>query len=198
MINLLPPESAAAIRYGRQNTKLRRWLLGIWISVAGLAVILAGGWIYISQESKTYQKNIDTTNQQLSAQNLTKVQSDAKEISGDIKVINNILQNEIDFSQLIQTVGNVMPPGTVLSSLSLSNVVSGGIDLSANSVDSPSAAQIAVNLRDPKYNLFSKVDIVNISCDINKKSPYKCDASFRVLFSAAARTKFINVPKGSN
>jgi uncharacterized membrane protein YidH (DUF202 family) len=58
MINLLPPEHANAIRYGRHNTILRKWLIGVAIALAGLVVILAGGWAYLNQESTKLQKNM--------------------------------------------------------------------------------------------------------------------------------------------
>jgi hypothetical protein len=197
MINLLPPQHAAAIRYGRQNTVLRSWLLGLSAAIAGLILILASGWFYIGQVSKGFQKNINVTNQQLQTQNLTKVQADAKEITGDINVINKVLNQEVHFSDLIQAVGNDMPAGTVLSSLSLSNKVSGALDLSANAKDNTSATQIAINLSDPKNQLFSKVDIINISCTSNPNQAYKCDVTLRALFSNTTQAKFLGIPSGS-
>jgi Tfp pilus assembly protein PilN len=193
MINLLPTEYAASIRYGRQNTMLRNWLIGMAAATAGLVVILAGGWVYINIQAKTLQKNINTTDQQLTAQNLTQVQKDAKEITGDIKVINQVLSTEVRFSDLIQAIGNDMPPGTVLGSLSISKV-NGALDLSASAKDYQSAAQIAVNLSQSQNDLFSKVDIVNVGCT-NVVQAYPCSVTMRVLFSKSAQTKFLSVPK---
>jgi Tfp pilus assembly protein PilN len=197
MINLLPPRHADAIRYGRQNTVLRGWLIGLAAAIAGLILILAGGWLYMNKQADDLKKNITVTNQQLQAQNLAQVQKDAKEITGDINVINKVLSQEIRFSDLIQSIGNVMPSGTVLGSLSLSNKVTGALDLSANAKDYASAAQIAVNLSDPKNEIFSKVDIININCN-SGGGQYKCGATFRALFSSTARTKFLNVPTEAN
>jgi Tfp pilus assembly protein PilN len=197
MINLLPPEYAASIRYGRQNSKLIVWLGGLLGSIVVLAIILAAGWIYMNQEGQDLQKGIDATNQQLQEQNLSKVQADAKEITGDINVIDKVLSQEIQFSGLIQSIGSYMPPGAVLGTLSLSDKVTGSIDLSANTKDYASAAQVAVNLSDPKDELFSKVDIINISCDSAAEKAYKCSATFRALFSKTAQTKFLSVPVGS-
>lgn len=194
MINLLPTSYADSIRYGRQNTALRLWLVGIGAAIGGLIIIFAGGWLYINQQSKTLQKNIDTTNQQLKAQNLAQVQKDAKEITGDIKVINQVLGTEIRFSDLIKAIGNDMPPGTVLGSLSLSQV-SGALDLSANAKDYNSAAQIAVNLSNSQNALFSKVDIVNVTCTSATDKVYKCGATLKALFSKTAQNKFLSVPK---
>jgi Tfp pilus assembly protein PilN len=196
MINLLPPDQAMHIRYGRRNVRLQLWLFGMVIAIAGLLVVVSAGSIYLDKQSKNYQKDIDATNQQLKAQNLTKVQSDADELSGDVKVINQVLSQEINFSDLIQAIGQVMPSGTVLGSLSLSKT-SGSIDLNANTIDPPSAAQVAINLSDPNKDLFSKVDVVGVNCSSDKTSQYKCSATYRALFSKKAPTKFLNVPKGN-
>ena len=173
---------------------LRKWLIGMAGAILGLIVIVAGGWLYINQQAKTLQTNINTTQAQLKAQNLAQVQKDAKEITGDIKVINQVLGTEIRFSDLIQAIGNDMPQNTVLGALSLSKV-SGAIDLTAEAKDNPSAAQIAVNLTNSDNDLFSKVDIVSVNCNSASDQAYKCAVSLRALFSTAARTKFLSVPK---
>jgi Tfp pilus assembly protein PilN len=193
MINLLPPEHAALIRYGRQNTVLRKWLIGVAAALAGLALIMLSGWFYINRQEASLQKSIDATNQQLKSQNLAKVQSDAKEITGDIKVINQVLGSEIRFSDLIKSIGQDMPPGTVLGSLSLSKV-SGALDLTASATNYTSAAQIAANLSDPKNGLFSKVDIISVTCSTGGQA-YNCSTTLKALFSADAKTKFLSVPK---
>lgn len=195
MINLLPTDYADSIRYGRQNNKLRLWLIGMAVAIVGLVVVIAGGWVYINQQQKSLQANVDSTNQQLVAQNQAKVQKDAKEISGDIKVITKVLGTEIRFSDIIQAIGNDMPPGAVLSSLSLSNKINGALDLTSNTKDYPSAAQVAVNLSQSQNNLFSKVDIVSVSCSSDSPQAYKCTGVYRALFSKEATTKFLSVPK---
>jgi Tfp pilus assembly protein PilN len=193
MINLLPPQYAMRIKFGRANTVLRRWILGTLLAIGGLVVIIAGGWLYLNQQAADLNSSLANTNAQLQAQNLAKVQKDAAEITGDIKVINQLFSNEIHFSNLIQDIGRVLPPGTILSSLSLSKV-NGSVDLSANSKDYTSAAQVALNLNDPNNGLFSKVDIVNISCSNDDSTAYKCNGTFKALFSAAAQKKYLSVP----
>lgn len=195
MINLLPPERANSIRYGRQNTVLRVWMIGMGAATAGLIIILAAGWFYIHRQATTLQQGINLTNQQLQAKDLSKVQADAKEITGDIKMINQVLGSEIRFSDLIQSIGQVMPPGAVLNSLKLGKVV-GALDLSVTTKDYPSAAQVAANLSDPQNGLFTKVDIISVTCT-NQDQPtaYPCTAIFKALFSKDVQTKFLSVPR---
>lgn len=195
MINLLPPDRADAIRYARQNTVLRAWMMGMAAAIIGLIIILVTGWFYIHSQAATLQKGIDITNQQLNDKNLAQVQSDAKEITGDIKVINQVLGSEVRFSDLIQAIGQDMPDGTILSSLKIGKVV-GALDLTANSKDYQSAAQIAANLDDPKNGLFTKVDVISVTCG-GQEAPttYPCTAILKALFSDEVKTKFLSVPQ---
>jgi Tfp pilus assembly protein PilN len=193
MINLLPPEYAMRIRFGRSNAMLRRWIIGAGAAIGGLIIIVAGGLIYIRSQSVDLQNQLNKTNQSLKAQNLEKVQKDAADVTGDIKIINQVLGNEIHFSDLIQDIGKAMPSGAVLESLTLSKV-NGSLDLSASAKDYTSAAQVAINLNDPANGLFSKVDIVNINCGLS--STYKCAGTFKALFSPAAQKKYQSVPQG--
>lgn len=195
MINLMPPERVSEIRSARSNTVLRRWLVMAVGSIVILILLLFAGWLYIDQQSKDLAHNVQFSKSQLQAQDLDKVQKDAAEITGDVKVINQVLSQEIRFSDLLQAMGKVMPSGTVLDSLSLGKI-DGAIDLSAGAVDYKSAAQIALNLSDSKNGLFSKVDIVNITCGSSNDS-YKCKATFKALFDPSVKKKFLSVPQGA-
>ncbi|HET9850159.1 MAG TPA: hypothetical protein VFP35_00820 [Candidatus Saccharimonadales bacterium] len=197
MINLLPPEFAVRIKYGRANTSLRRWIIGALVAIGGLVIILAGGWLYLNSQVTDLHGQLDQTNAQLKAQNLSQVQKEASTITGDVKVINRVLDSEVRFSDLIQDIGKVMPSGTVLSSLTLDKI-NGPIDLSVNAKSYAAAAQVGVNLNDPANGLFSKVDIVSITCSNSSSSgPYACNGSFKALFSTSAIKKYQNVPGGS-
>ena len=193
MINLLPSDYGASLRFTHLNSIMRRWLVVSFLASGGLVLIMAFGWAYINQQNKNLAKNIDSINQQLQAQDLAGTQKKAKDITNNIKIINQVLSREIRFSELISHIGSVMPPGTVLSGLTLSKV-DGALDLSATARDYTSATQIAVNLGDPKNKIFDKVDIVNINCSSTSGSAYPCSATFRALFSKTTQSQFLNVP----
>ncbi len=65
MINLLPTEYSNQLRFARQNTLIRKWLVGALAAIFGLLAILALGSLYISQQSKNIQRGIDSTQKQL-------------------------------------------------------------------------------------------------------------------------------------
>lgn len=195
MINLLPNDYKLRLRYGRLNISLAQWLGASAVIIAGLGLILGVGWLYMDQQIKNLNRSIATTQEQLKTQKLEEVREQADEISQNIKVISQVLSREIRFSSLIQEIGKVMPPGAVLSSLTLSDKVTGAVDLNAQTRDSTAAAQIAINLSDPKNNIFAKVDIVNVNCSLEAKN-YPCTATLRALFDKKTSERFINVATG--
>lgn len=197
MINLLPNDYKLSLRYGRLNIRLGQWLGISTIIIAGVILILGLGWLYMDQQIKDLNRAITTTEDQLKIQNLEEVQKQADEISQNIRVINQVLGREIRFSSLIQEIGKVMPTGTVLNSLTLSEKVNGAVDLNASTKNSTAAAQIAINLSDPKNNIFAKVDIVNVNCSLEKKA-YPCTATFRALFDQKTAERFINAAAGDS
>lgn len=195
MINLLPPAYRQTLRSRHQQRLVRAWLVVLWLSTAALALILVGSWVYINKQSNDLKQSIASTNQELAAQNITKVQKDAKTLTNNIKTINQVLSREIRFSDLIQDIGKVMPSGTVLNSLTLGQAT-GALDLSASAKNYATAAQIAVNLSDPANMIFNKVDINSISCS-SASTAYPCTGSFRALFSKTAQSRYLGVAQGS-
>ncbi len=197
MINLLPPDYRSKLHYDRLNAGLRHWIAIGLVAIVGLIVILAAGWLYIDRQVKDLNTSIADTEQQLQSQNLEQVKKQADQISQNVRIINQVLGREIRFSELIQDIGQVMPNGTILGSLTLSKV-SGALDLSASAKSYASAAQVAVNLSDPKNNIFAKVDIINISCSNSTPGSYPCDASFKALFDKKTQSRFLNAASGGS
>jgi Tfp pilus assembly protein PilN len=197
LINLLPPAYSEKIHSGRFNEQIRKWILGFSVACGGLLVIILTGYLLINQQIRVLQTSIQSQNDSLNSSNLTQIKSDATKISGNLKVINQVLGQEVHFSKLIQEIGKVMPAGSVLESLTLSNKVSGALDLSAQASTYKAAAQIAVNLSDPANNIFTKVDIVQIGCSPNPL-PYPCTGSYKALFDSKAQSRFLNATQGSS
>lgn len=196
MINLMDPVQSANLRYRHINSILRRWIIMLTLATLGLLLVVILGWLYIGNQNRQLTGSINSTQQQLQTQNLTSVKTQATTISNNVKIINQVLSKEIRFSSLLQAIGTVIPSGAVLSGLSL-NDVNGAIDLSANSTNYVSAAQLAVNLGDPKNNIFQKVDIINITCTEVKGNAYPCTAQYKALFGPTTKNRFLNVPSGA-
>lgn len=186
MINLLPPDSKSTLVYARRNTQLVRFVVGAAIGAFGILLVAGAGMLYLNQEVSSYKKSIQQADQELKAQQETKVIAEVQGISDSLQLVVNVLGQEVLFSQLIQEIGSVMPAGTVLQDLSLSNELSGALQLQAGAVSNTAASQVLVNLRDPKNNIFSEADLESIQCtepELGESSAYPCTVTIKTLFA---------------
>lgn len=192
MINMLPGEYVEVIRHSKSNDQLIHWILAVMAAIAGLIVILGFGWLYLNHQNTVLNSDIARGKQQLEEQNIAQVRKDAEQISKDIKTINQVLGREIRFSALMQEIGKAMPPGSILGGLTLTKV-DGSIDLTASAKDYTTGAQVALNLSDPKNNIFSRADIVSINCT-SADTQYKCGVVLKALFDKTSQNRFLNIP----
>lgn len=193
MINLLPPEIKDDVTYARRNTKLLRWLIAIAIAGIGAVLILAFGQLYLTQSANTYTKQIAEGQERLKIQKLDETQARVSEISGNLKLVVQVLSRELLFSKVLKQVGAAIPTGAVLTELTI-NKVEGGINLTFEAKDYQTGSQIALNLQDPANKVFDKADIEKIGCDSELQSghTYLCEVSIRALFGDKSPYLFIN------
>jgi Tfp pilus assembly protein PilN len=193
MINLLPADIKRAYRFGRINRHLVHWITVFAFGIAGAALLTGIGYLYLDRTANDYQNQIDTSNQQLTAQNLNAVQSQVKDISNNLSLVVQVLSKQVLFSGLLQQLATLMPADTNLTGLSISQS-QGAIDITAAAKNYSAASRIQVNLTDPNNQLFSKADIVSINCSGVTK--YPCSIELRALFSADNQYMLINKKAG--
>ncbi len=194
MLNLLPPDIKKSYKYAKQNVILRQWIVFFVLAIFGIGVILSYGLFTISKNSNSYNNQINSLNKQLASEHLSSVKMQVVNISNSLNLAIKVLSNEILFSKLIQQIGAAMPSGSVLTGLNIDQI-QGGITLSASSTDYQTATQTQVNLSSPANGIFSKVDIVNISCSgqgASSNSNYPCSIELRALFNTNNQFLFIN------
>ena len=197
MINLLPPELQTTLGYARLNTKLRRTAIGLATLLVAIILTFLGGLLYLKQTSKTLNKQLDVGRSQLAIQDQAQIKQQVDDLSGTLKLVEQVLSKEVLFSKLLKQVGSVMPAGSVLTALSI-NQISGGLDLQAKATDYQTATQVQVNLQDPKSILFDKVDIINVQCQTSAgatdtvAAKYPCTVQMRALFSKTNPFLFIS------
>jgi hypothetical protein len=196
MINLLPPDIKNGYRYARSNVLLRQWVTIFIVALVGLGAIATFGLLSIHQSSRSYEKQIAVSDALFQKENYTAVQKRVEDISGSFKLVVNVLGQEILFSQLIKQIAATIPPKANLTGLNI-NQAQSAIDITANAVDYNTATQVQVNLADPTNKIFSKADIVNISCisktdAVPTSSGYPCTVNIRALFSNNNTYLFIN------
>ena len=197
MINLLPPETKHAYRYAVQNERLLKWVLALVIGLVGLGAIGTYGWVSLHQAIDTNTKSVNSLESTLTAEDLNGTETQVQTISNDFSLVVKVLSQEVLFSKLLKQIAAAMPQGANLTSLNISSTTKGsGLDITAESTDYTAATQVQVNLADPNNGIFSKADLVNISCGssptTNQINAYPCTVSLRAQFAANNQFLFIN------
>jgi Tfp pilus assembly protein PilN len=198
MINLLPPEAKQNLTYARRNTVLLHWAGMLVLSITGVGIIVLGGLFYIRQATHDYTVQKQKTEASLQSQNLDSTQKQVEEISSSLKLSVQVLSREVLFSKLIQQIGAVIPANASLTDLKIIQT-QGGIDLTAIASDYNTATQVQVNLQDPANKIFSKADILNVTCGgTNSPNPrYPCTITIKAQFAKSNPFLFINTSSGS-
>lgn len=195
MINLLPPDLKSSYRYAHLNAKLLRWIGVFGLAIIGLVVISAGGLLYLYQTSRSYDTQISSLNRTLKEQNIDEVSKQTEHISNNLKLAVKVLSKEVLFSKLLTHLASITPSNANLTDLNISQEQT-GIDITAETTDYNAATQLQVNLSDPNNKLFTKADIVSISCESNSDSgtstKYPCSVVIRALFVKDNPFLFIN------
>src|SRR5690606_34427376 len=116
-------------------------------------LIIAAGYIYLSQSVNTYAQRLEETRLQLEVQNLEETQSQVTNISESVQLVTQVLSKQVLFSKLLAQIGSSIPSGAVLTGINLTEV-NGGIDLIFQARDLQTGSQIIVNLQDPNNQIF--------------------------------------------
>lgn len=188
MINLLPLQQREAIMYARRNTKLLRWVIGLAIVMVLMVLLWAVGYAVIDRSIASYEQQIASKEVDLQNQQAGETEQRVQAFSNNMKLIVKVLSQQVVFSQLFREVGAVMPPGTVLSNLDISEV-DGGIDLVIQAENYDAATQAQVNL-EAENKLFEKADIISVTC--GSAGQYPCTANLRALFTSNNPFLFLN------
>ncbi|MDB5166393.1 MAG: hypothetical protein JWM37_465 [Candidatus Saccharibacteria bacterium] len=194
MINLLPPDIKQGFRYARYNYRLLHWCVALLCVFIGLTALTTAGLILLGRSAASYRTEISQTEASLASQNLKATEKQITDMSNNLKLMNTVLSKEILFSQLLTRLGSLMPSDAVLTNLSISQTTS-AIDITANTANYDAATQLQVNLADPANQIFSKADIVSISCasgtDVTNAA-YPCTVGIKALFKSDNPFLFIN------
>lgn len=185
MINLLPPEVKNSYKYARSNRQLRRWVFIFLGGLIGLVIIVTYGLLNITQSTADYTSRIAASEASLHQGKFAETQAKVQDISNSFNLVVKVLGQEVLFSELIKQIAVIIPANANLQSLNI-NQVQGAIDISAIATDYSTATQVQVNLADASNKIFSKADIVNISCGSTSavNPAFPCTVNIRALFAA--------------
>lgn len=158
-------------------------MVGMSIGIICVIIVVLGGWLYLQQETNAYKKSIAGTEEILKLSDENKTIARAGEISDSLKLVVQVLSQEVRFSDLIPQIGSVMPSGTVLQDLTLDATLSGGIDLEVGAQSHAAGVQAQANLQDARNRIFEKADIISSTCKDDPGLRYPCVIKMRALFA---------------
>ncbi|HVX47848.1 MAG TPA: hypothetical protein VHA05_00630 [Candidatus Saccharimonadales bacterium] len=193
MINLLPPDVKQSYRYARRNVALRKWAVMFAVALFGLAIIGTFGLLTLQQSTNKYNHRIASTQQLFKQEDFAGTQAKVQDISNSFRLVVKVLSQEVLFSKLLSQIAATIPPNSKLTGLDI-NQTQGGIDITAAAKDYGTATQVQVNLADPANKIFSKADLVNVSCGSTSAADpdYPCTVNIRALFASNNPYLFIN------
>ncbi len=179
--------------YARRNVVLRKWFVAFLIAFIGLGGLATYGLLTLHQSTTHYRQQNAVAQAAFQKENSSAVQQQVQSISNNFRLTVKVLSQEVLFSQLIKQIAATIPNNANLTGLSIPQT-QGGIDITADATDYKTATQVQVNLSDPKNEIFSKADIVSITCDSSSQTnaAYPCTVSIRALFARNNPFLFIN------
>lgn len=197
MINLLPPNIKQTLRYADYNSRLVRLVTGLIVGIFGVILVTGVGYFYLHQETKSYKADVEASEKKLKQRKEKDTIARVEEISSSLKLVVNVLSQEILFSKLIRQVGAQMPPNTVLQDLKLSSELTGALDLQVGASSYDAATQVQVNLMNSQNNIFDRADIIRVNCggSNNESSGYPCQASLRAVLNKDSDFTLLNTSK---
>lgn len=196
MINLLPADTKRSISYARRNTQLLRACLAVLAIIGCIIVLFGAGQWYLASSTAKYEDQVAQLKTSLQEQDIEGTKQRIQDLSGSVKLALQVLSQEILFSKLLRQAGSVMPDGSSLNSLEISNGVK-GIDITAGVDNYQVGTQVQINLSNPNNKLFDKVDLVSVSCSGSAPAGYPCTAKLRALFGDNSPYLFINSKAGN-
>lgn len=197
MINLLPPDIKQGYKYARLNRRLSHWIIAFVVAIAGLAIITVGGMLYMQNSINTYKSRVADAQSELKSQNLTGTEAQVTSISNNLKLMVKVLSKEILFSKLLTQLGTITPSNVELTGLTISQAQS-AIVITAQAADYNAATQLQANLSSPSNQIFSKADLVSVTCASGAQqqqlanSNYPCVVNIQAIFMNNNPYLFIN------
>jgi Tfp pilus assembly protein PilN len=182
MINLLPPDLKQAMRFGRMNRLLIRWISACGAAVLALLVIVYGGFLYIQLVEKDTLLRKQALEERIQNEKLNIATREYTALSNSTKTVLQLFQRQVLFSKLIQKIATVLPAGVSLKDINLSEKDT-ALTLNFTLPSKESSIVLQSNLQNPENELFVKADLISTSCSAQISGAVQCGAQIRVLLS---------------
>lgn len=197
MINLLLPSTKKELRAARLNAVLLNYCYLILLIILVTTSILGIGF-FLTWQERTVADDMNAKNQQ-SVLAYSGTKKAAEDFRSDLKQAKLILGNQISMFDLITRIAALMPPGVILSNLSLGTTsFNTPLAVSAKAQNYAAAIQLKDNLI--KSHIFDSVSIINTTTNVvldPRQDPIGAAYPIAINMSAQFSNQFINSTPGA-
>ncbi len=169
MINLLPDETKKQLKAAHSNVVISRYLLFASIGTGFLILACAVSFIFIENSHPSLSSDNGKSNEIL----VSSAQNQLNTLNLNISTAKNILDQQINYSDVISGIAAALPAGMILDSLSISNNSSGApvtLLISARSADN--IEQLKSNFSTSRNPLFLSFSVAPNTESTNYSSGY--------------------------
>lgn len=161
MINLMPDNAKKEIRAARMNVILSRYIIVILFAFSFLALLLAGSYFVLTQTKNAALQLTDANATKAEVYASTKAQVDA--LSGSLSQTKTILNDEVLYSNVLMNIGQQMPAGTVLSSITLDTASFTGTPITLKAYAKTNNAVVALRQKFQSTPIFTSINFDSVS-----------------------------------
>ena len=160
MINLLPPETKRELRAARSNTLLVRYNFFLLGALVFMMVVIGIVYVYLTNTKANAELTINENKAKVAG--YATVEAQAKEFRTNLQTAKQILDQEINYTKVVLEFAALMPPGTILETLTLDSATFGTpTTLNAKAKDYASALALKDSFQ--KSELFTNVHFQSIA-----------------------------------
>ena len=177
MINLAPDELKTNTRYGVKNSRLLHLALAEILAIVAIAALVVVSVLSMSRSQKNLQSELNSQTQKLEA--LKPVEAQGQKFYDQIMTINELLNRQTKFSELLPMMASLLPSGAILDQLNFSaedirsttattkqksttKASAKPFVIKASVTDRPVAATLLENIRS-RSDLFTGADLIDVT-----------------------------------
>lgn len=123
MINLLPKERKKTIRAGLANRLLIRYLVLSIVTLGAVLLIFILAWIYLLNVKAGAEQTI--ADAQAASRSISADAAKVTVFENNLKTAKQILDREINYSQIVLRYAAAIPPNTIIDSITLDPSIAG-------------------------------------------------------------------------
>jgi Tfp pilus assembly protein PilN len=185
MINLLNAHNKKEFRSAKRNTL---WVKYIFLAIAALVILLFMSTItfLVFDSEENTQKQIKATNSEKNASEVTETKKMIDNFTKNTQTLGVIEKNRIRYSEILVNLAKALPPGCVLTTISLTGATLGTTpqNLEANCTTENSTSE----LKSSDQQILKNVQIISINRD-----PAKPNGNVKISFSAVIQKPSQNI-----